>query len=205
MDFIHTFIPSPTGDNETTLVLLHGTGGNEEDLLPLGQFLAPNAARLGIRGKILEGGMPRFFRRLSEGVFDEADLIFRTHELARFIEAASQAYDLNPARLVAVGYSNGANIAASSMLLEPNIFSAAVLFRAMVPLVPQQLPDLQGKSVLMQSGRHDPIIPADNSEQLAELLKQAGADVTLNWQNTGHGLTNPELVLAQTWLSQLTL
>ena len=205
MDFIHKFIPSPTGQNETTLVLLHGTGGNEEDLLPLGQFLAPNAARLGIRGKVLEGGMPRFFRRLSEGVFDEEDLIFRTHELAQFIEAASQTYALNPARLVAVGYSNGANIAASSMLLEPNIFSAAVLFRAMVPLVPARLPDLQGKSVLMQSGRQDPIIPATNSEQLADLLKQAGADVTLNWQNNGHGLTNPELVLAQTWLNQQTL
>jgi phospholipase/carboxylesterase len=203
MDFIHRFIPSPTGNNDTTLLLLHGTGGNEEDLLPLGQFLAPDAAMLGVRGKILENGMPRFFRRLSEGVFDEDDLILRTHELARFIEEATKTYSLNPQKIIAVGYSNGANIAASMLLLEPTILSAAVLFRAMVPLEPTELRDLKGKHVLMQSGRHDPIVPASNSERLAELLKQAGAEVTLNWQNTGHGLTNPELAMAQKWVQQL--
>lgn len=203
MEFIHKFIPSATGNNDTTLLLLHGTGGNEEDLLPLGQYLAPDAAMLGVRGKVLEGGMPRFFRRLSEGVFDEEDLIFRTHELARFIEAATKSYAVNAERMIAVGYSNGANIAASMMLLEPNCLTAAVLFRAMVPLEPERLPDLAGKRVLMQSGRHDPLVPADNSERLAELLKQSGAEVTLNWQNTGHGLTNPELVTAQAWLRHL--
>jgi phospholipase/carboxylesterase len=203
MDFIHRFIPSSTGNNNTTLLLLHGTGGNEEDLLPLGQFLAPDAAMLGVRGKILENGMPRFFRRLSEGVFDLQDLIFRTHELARFIEEAIKTYTLNPQKIIAVGYSNGANIAASMLLFEPSVLSAAVLFRAMVPLEPEQLPDLKGKSVLMQSGRHDPIVPASNSERLADLLKQAGAEVTLNWQNTGHGLTNPELAIAQKWIRQL--
>ncbi|MCL6442202.1 MAG: alpha/beta hydrolase [Alicyclobacillus sp.] len=186
-----------------TLLLLHGTGGNEEDLLPLGRFLAPDAAMLGVRGKVLEGNMPRFFRRLAEGVFDEEDLIFRTHELARFVEQAAKTYALNPQHIVAVGYSNGANIAASMLLLEPNVLSAAVLFRAMVPLEPQQLPDLTGKRVLMQSGRHDPIVPASNSERLADLLKQAGAEVTLNWQNAGHGLTNVELATAQTWIRQL--
>lgn len=203
MDFIHKFIPSPTGQNDTTLLLLHGTGGNEEDLIPLGQFLAADAALIGVRGKILENGMPRFFRRLSEGVFDEEDLIFRTHELARFIEEATKVYALNTEKIIAVGYSNGANIAASMLLLEPTILSAAVLFRAMVPLQPEQLPDLKGKPVLMQSGRRDPIVPATNSEQLVELLKQAGADVTLNWQNAGHGLLNPELVMAEKWIRQL--
>ena len=202
-DFIHRFIPSKTGRNDTTLVLLHGTGGNEEDLLPLGQFLAPEAALLGIRGKVLEGGMPRFFRRLAEGVFDEEDLIFRTHELARFIDEAASTYELNRARLTAVGYSNGANIAASILLLEPQVFSSAVLLRAMVPLEPQEYPNLQGKKVLMQCGRQDPIIAPENSERLAELLKMSGADVTLHFANSGHGLTNPELAQAQAWVGKV--
>lgn len=204
MDFVHKYVPSNQGASETTLILLHGTGGNEEDLLPLGQFLAPNAALLGIRGKIVEGAAPRFFRRLADGVFDEEDLIFRTHELARFIEDATKEYALSRKRLVAVGYSNGANIAASSLLLESDIFSAAVLFRAMVPLQVDKLPNLQGKHVLLQSGRHDVIIPANSSERLAEMLKRAGAAVTLNWQNAGHGLTTPELAMAQLWLKPLT-
>ncbi|GMA57915.1 phospholipase/carboxylesterase [Alicyclobacillus sacchari] len=203
MTFIHKLIPSATGTNEITLLLLHGTGGNEEDLFPLGQFLAPHAAMLGVRGKVLENGMPRFFRRLAEGVFDEEDLIFRTHELAQFVEEAANTYALNPERIYAVGYSNGANIAASMLFLKPGILSGAILFRAMVPLEPSKLPDLTGKRVLMQSGKHDPIVPASNSEKLAQLLKQAGAEVTLNWQNTGHGLTNSELTVAQKWMAQL--
>lgn len=209
MDFIHKFVPSNAGENSTTLVLLHGTGGNEEDLISLGHFLAPDAALLGIRGKVLEGAVPRYFRRLAEGVFDEEDVIFRTHELARFLEQATKEYSLNAERLVAVGYSNGANIAASLMLLEPTVLAAAVLFRAMVPLeqgkLPELLPELHGKQVLMQSGRHDLIVPPSNSERLAEILKQVGADVTLNWQNAGHGLTNPELQMAQTWMKKLAL
>jgi phospholipase/carboxylesterase len=204
IDFIHKYIPARESENQNTLVLFHGTGGNEEDLLPLGRFLAPDAALLGIRGKVVEGAAPRFFRRLAEGVFDEVDLVFRTHELARFIEKATTEYALNRERLVAVGYSNGANIAASLLLLEPTIFSAAVLFRAMVPLEVEKLPNLQGKHVLMQSGRQDAIIPASNSERLAEQLKRAGATVTLNWQNAGHGLTNPELAMAQMWMTQLS-
>jgi phospholipase/carboxylesterase len=209
VDFIHKFVPSNAGENSTTLVLLHGTGGNEEDLISLGHFLAPDAAFLGIRGKVLEGTAPRYFRRLAEGVFDEEDVIFRTHELARFLEQATKEYSLNAERLVAVGYSNGANIAASLMLLEPTVLAAAVLFRAMVPLepgkLPELLPELHGKQVLMQSGRHDLIVPPSNSERLAELLKQVGAEVTLNWQNAGHGLTNPELQMAQTWMKKLAL
>ncbi|QSO46415.1 alpha/beta hydrolase [Alicyclobacillus mengziensis] len=204
MDFIHRLIPSEDEHSKTTLILLHGTGGNEEDLLPLGRFLAKDAALLGIRGKVLEDGMSRYFRRLAEGVFDEADLTFRTHELARFIEEATSAYNLNRDGLIAVGYSNGANIAASLLLLEPDILSAAVLFRSMVPLEPKDTPNLWGKGVLMQSGAFDPIIPPENSERLAQMLQQAGADVTLNWQQTGHGLTNEEFVVAQTWLRERT-
>ncbi|GLG01302.1 phospholipase/carboxylesterase [Alicyclobacillus hesperidum subsp. aegles] len=203
MTFIHKWIPSATGTNETTLLLLHGTGGNEEDLFPLARFLAPHAAMLGVRGKVLENGMPRFFRRLAEGVFDEEDLIFRTHELARFIEEATKTYSLNPERIYAVGYSNGANIAASLLFLEPAILSGAVLFRAMVPLEPAELPDLAGKRVLMLSGRHDPIVPPNNSERLAQMFQQAGADIALNWKNAGHGLTNSELAVARKWMEQL--
>lgn len=222
MTFIHKFVPATpvNGDTgsgrmpseqaaageadfrDTTLLLLHGTGGDEEDLMPIGQYLAPGAALLGVRGKVLENGMPRFFRRLEEGVFDEADLVARTHELARFVEEAVRTYGLNPDRMVAVGYSNGANIAASMLLLEPNILSSAVLFRAMVPLEPDVLPDLNGKPIVMQSGRQDGIIPPDNSERLATLLRQAGADVTINWQNTGHGLTNADLATAKTWMQK---
>lgn len=202
MDFIHKYIPIQThrSQNTTTLVLLHGTGGNEEDLVPLGQFLSTEVNLLGIRGKVSEGGMSRFFRRLSEGVFDEEDLIFRTHELAQFIRDAVKEYQLNADKLVAVGYSNGANIAASMMLLEPNVLSAAVLLRAMVPLEPTTLPDLTGRSALMQCGRRDPLISPEGSQRLADMLTEAGANVTLNWQDTGHGLTTPEFRAAQSWL-----
>jgi phospholipase/carboxylesterase len=203
MDFIHRFIPSENQHSQKTLILLHGTGGNEEDLLPLGRFLAQDAALLGIRGKVLENGMSRYFRRLEEGVFDEADVIFRTHELARFLEEAAQTYQLNRDEFVAVGYSNGANIAASLLLLEPDIFSAAVLFRSMVPLEPEDVPNLKGKRVLMQSGAFDPIIPPANSERLAHMLQTAGANVTLNWQQTGHGLTNEEFTIARSWMEQI--
>lgn len=202
MDFIHKFIPARNENDFTTLVLLHGTGGNEDDLLPLGKFLAPDAALLGIRGNVLEGAAPRFFRRLSEGVFDEEDLIFRTHELARFIERATMEYTLNAKRMVGVGYSNGANIAASLLLLEPNILSAAVLFRAMVPLVPKTLPGLTGRNIFIASGRHDPIVPPTEGGRLSDLLTQAGAEVTLEWQNSGHGLIDPELQMAQAWMKK---
>lgn len=198
---IHRLVPAPepTGDSET-LVLLHGTGGDEQDLIPLGQMLAPKAALLGVRGQVLENGMPRYFRRLAEGVFDEDDLVKRTHELADFLAQAAVKYELNPQRLTAVGYSNGANIAASMLLLRPNIFHRAVLFRAMIPLVPDVLPDLQGKRVWLSAGRQDPLIPATNTEQLAAMLEQAGAAVTIEWQNTGHGLVQAELAQAVRWM-----
>lgn len=202
LDFFHKYLPAKSGSAAYTLVLLHGTGGDEDDLIPLGQFLAEDVSLLGVRGKVLEGDALRFFRRLAEGVFDEEDLIFRTHELAEFLREASTAYGLNEQGLVAVGYSNGANIAASTLLLEPDVFSSAVLFRAMVPLKLAALPALHGKHVLMLSGRTDPIIPLANSEQLAQMLEGAGAEVTFHSLNTGHGLTNPELVFAKDWLTE---
>ena len=197
--FAHRFVPAE-GDDGNTLLLLHGTGGNEDDLLPLGRLLRGGAALLSPRGKVLEHGMPRFFRRLAEGVFDEEDLIQRTHELAGFVEAAVTEYSLDPDRIWAVGFSNGANIAASLLLLHPGLLAGGVLLRAMVPLQPEPTPDLSGTPVYLAAGRSDPIVPAENTERLAGLLREAGADVTLDWQPGGHGIGRPEVDAAGQWL-----
>src|SRR5262249_16993263 len=147
LGFVHRFVPAPSAGSGTTLLLLHGTGGNENDLLELGQTLAPNAALLSPRGKVSERGMPRFFRRLAEGVFDIEDLKFRTQALADFVASAASAYGFDPGKVIAVGYSNGANIAVSMLLLRPATLAGAVLFRPMVPFVPAVPPDLSGKPV----------------------------------------------------------
>src|SRR5213593_2777601 len=200
-DFIHDFVP---GSSSRTLLLLHGTGGNERDLIPLGRELDPNAGLLSPRGKVLENGMPRFFRRLAEGVFDLHDLQKRTNELADFVAAAAQHYGFAADNVVAVGYSNGANIAASMLLLRPEILSAAILFRAMVPLVPEQQPNLSSVRVWIGAGSEDPIIPTSETQRLVELLRSAGADVTLRFFNAGHGLTNSDVETAARWLKDLT-
>ena len=200
LGFAHRYVPGED-DSGLTLLVLHGTGGNEDDLIPLGKELAPTAAILSPRGKVLEFGAPRFFRRLAEGVFDHEDLVFRTHELAGFIEAASEEYGFDRSGLVAAGYSNGANIAASLILLHPGLLRAAVLFRAMVPFEPEVTPDLSGMPVFMASGRRDQMIPPDNSQKLADILEEAGADVDLRWRDTGHGLTYEEVEEAREWLS----
>jgi phospholipase/carboxylesterase/glyoxalase family protein len=202
LGFVHRYVP---GENESgpTLLLLHGTGGNEEDLIPLAQELAPGAALLSPRGKVSEYGAPRFFRRLAEGVFDHEDLLFRTHELAEFVEAASEAYGLDPSKVVAIGYSNGANVAASMILLHPGLLRAAVLFRAMVPFEPDVTPDLSGMPVFLAAGRMDRMIPPDNAQRLADILVEAGADVDLRWRDTGHPLTYEEVGEAMEWLSEV--
>ena len=200
LGFAHRFLPGEDASG-ATLLLLHGTGGNEEDLIPLGQELSPGAAILSPRGKVLEFGAPRFFRRLAEGVFDHEDLIFRTHELGEFVEAASEEYGFDNRKLVAAGYSNGANIAGSLILLHPGLLRAAVLLRAMVPFEPEVTPDLSGMAVFMASGRRDQMIPPDNSQRLADILGGAGADVDLRWRDTGHGLTYEEVAQAKEWLA----
>lgn len=200
LDFIHEFVP---GSSKRTLLLLHGTGGNEHDLIPLGREIDPAATILSPRGKILENGMPRFFRRLAEGIFDEEDLKRRTHELANFVAAAAQHYELAAGEIVAVGYSNGANIAASLLLLRPETLCAAILFRAMVPLVPEKLPELSSARVWIGAGNQDPIIPTSESQRLVDLLRTAGADVTIRFVNAGHGLTNNEIETARDWLMSL--
>ena len=199
-DFIHEFVP---GSSSRTLLLFHGTGGNERDLIALGRELDPNAALLSPRGKVLENGMPRFFRRLAEGVFDLEDLKYRTNELADFVAAAGEHYGFTSDNVVAVGYSNGANIAASMLLLRPEVMPAAILFRAMVPLVPNKLPELSSVHVWIGAGDQDPIIPPSEAQGLVELLRRAGADVTIRFFNAGHGLTNDDLEAARHWLGAL--
>ena len=197
LDFIHEFVP---GSSNRTLLLLHGTGGNERDLIPLGREIDPTAAILSPRGKVLENGMPRFFRRLAEGIFDEEDLKRRTHELADFVGAAAEHYELAADQIVAIGYSNGANIAASLLLLRPETLRAAILFRAMVPLVPEKLPDLSLLRVWMGAGNQDPIIPTSETQRLVELLRNARADVTIRFFTAGHNLTSNEIEIARDWL-----
>lgn len=199
-DFAHHFLPGATAESPV-LLLLHGTGGNESDLLDLGRTLCPGAALLSPRGKELENGMPRFFRRLAEGVFDEENLIQRTHELADFVAAAAQHYRFDAGKVIAVGYSNGANIAASLLLLRPAVLRGAVLLRAMTPLLPETLPDLSGAAVFLASGRHDPLVAPENVEALAAMLRKAGAAVALEWSEAGHGLTTPEIGAARQWLA----
>jgi len=200
LGFVHRYLPGE-GESGPTLLLLHGTGGNEEDLVGLGETLAPGAAILSPRGKVSEYGAPRFFRRVAEGVFDQEDLLFRTHELAEFTEAASAEYGFDPSKLVAVGYSNGANVAASTILLHPGLLRAAVLFRAMVPFEPDVTPDLSGMPIFMAAGRADRMIPPDKTQRLADILVEAGADVVLSWHDTGHPLTYEDVREAKQWLS----
>jgi len=202
LGFIHRFIPPHSNANESkqTLLLLHGTGGTEDDLIPLGNELAPNASILSVRGRVLENGMPRFFRRLEEGVFDLEDLKMRTDELAEFITKSSSKYMFDEKRIIAVGYSNGANIAASLLLRRPESLAGAILFRAMVPYSPTVMPDLSNKSIILLEGLYDPIVSTAEAERLLEIFTNAQSNVTLKWQDSGHNLTNEDIIAAKKWL-----
>jgi phospholipase/carboxylesterase len=200
-DFVHRFEPATTA-GARTLLLLHGTGGDESDLLPLGRLLDPGAALLSPRGQVLEHGMPRYFRRIAEGVFDQEDLAQRTDDLALWIAQAATHYPIDLARTVAVGFSNGANIAAALLLRRPGLLSQAILFRAMVPFVPDPLPVLAGTRVFLSAGRLDTMIPASNTEKLAKLLRSAGAEVELQWEDAGHQLTRGAVEAAKAWLER---
>lgn len=200
MDYIHQFIPAQGGSSKRVLLLLHGTGGNEHDMMPLGRDLDPSAAVLSLRGNVLENGMPRFFRRLAEGIFDEEDVVRRANELADFIGSAATRYHFDPNEITAVGYSNGANIAAAVLLLRPGTILSAVLFRAMVPLAPADKPDLHGTRVLICSGRRDPIIPLENAERLMTMFRESGAEVALRVQDASHQLMFEEVEAAKKWL-----
>jgi predicted esterase len=208
--FNHIFINSfPSGvrnkkyDNENkklTLVLLHGTGGNEEDLILLGKKIEPKASILSPRGKVLENGMPRFFRRLSEGVFDLEDLRIRSHELADFIQKCSVHYKFDLERTIAIGFSNGANIAVSIFFLRPELFQGAILFRAMVPFIPNSLPNLSNKRILLSAGLEDPIVSKTETENLYALFQKTNANTTLKWQPSSHNLIQEDILVAKPWM-----
>lgn len=199
--FIHRYVPPTEPTARTTLLLLHGTGGDEASLLPLGRALLPGAGLLSPRGRVLEHGAPRFFRRLAEGVFDLPDLIARTDELAAWLPEAAARYGFDVASTIAVGYSNGANIAGSLLLLHPGLLGTAVLLRPMVPMVPDVAPDLVGTRVFAAAGRRDPIVPVAESERLVALLRGYRATVALHWSDGGHELANAEIAAARTWVA----
>ena len=201
MEFIHIFQP-PAMRGGPILLLLHGTGGNEHGLVPLAETLLPAAGILSPRGRVLERGMPRFFRRLAEGVFDIDDLKLRTAELADFITASAAKHRFATGNVTAVGFSNGANIAGALLLLRPDTLGAAVLFRAMVPLMPETVPNIPATPVLISNGKMDPLVSVEETERLAALLRSAGADVTTAWQNAGHELTDRDVITAREWLAR---
>lgn len=223
LEFKHRFIPSSSQQQQQqsnnnsdekqnsikddkpeslTLLLLHGTGGDEEDLIPIGQTLFPSVSLLSPRGKVLENGMSRFFKRLAEGVFDIEDLKFRTKELADFVTDAYSFYGFDLYKTIAVGFSNGANIAASLLLSYPEIIKVAILFRAMVPFIPASLPNLVDKKVLLSAGMFDPIVSKNHTEGLLMLLEESRAKVTLKWQQSGHNLTESDIIDSKDWLSE---
>lgn len=218
LNFKHRFIPSPlehystknfnqkqkTLDNNKSLtfLLLHGTGGNEDDLIPIGQMLSSSASLLSPRGKVLENGMPRFFKRMAEGVFDMEDLKFRTKELADFVKEASYIYSFDLNKTIAIGFSNGANIAASILLSHPETLKGAILFRAMVPFIPDTLPELSDKKVLLSAGKFDPIVSKSQIEALSIILQKSGAEITLRWQQSGHDLIQTDIDDGKEWMQK---
>lgn len=197
-DFIYRFIP---GKADRTLLLLHGTGGNEADLLPLGFAIDPEASLLSPRGKVLENGAPRFFRRLAEGVFDEADVIARARELAEFVSFAAQKHHFELKSLTAVGYSNGANVASAMMLLDALKAGGAILFRPMVPLSHPPQHSLEDCEILVSAGRFDPIATPGQVNALVHLLRERKAEVEVRMQESGHELTDEDVKTARDWLA----
>ncbi|MFL5564889.1 MAG: alpha/beta hydrolase [Gemmatimonadaceae bacterium] len=200
LGFIHRFVAADSPSGETLLVL-HGTGGTENDLIGIGQAVAPGAAILSPRGNVLENGAPRFFRRLAEGVFDPKEVRSRAEELARFIRAAVVTYRLDASRVFALGYSNGANVASTVMLIEPGVLQGAVLFRPMLVYEPDENKDLSGSALLLSAGRMDPIVPTTSVERLVDLFQSAHADVTLKWQLAAHNLLPSEVREAADWFA----
>lgn len=181
------------------LLLLHGTGGTEEDLLPLAEMIDADASVLSVRGSVSENGMPRFFKRLAAGIFDEEDLIVRTKELHEFLDEAAEKYQFDRNNMIAVGYSNGANIAGSLLFHYKGSLKGASLHHPMVPRRGIDLPNLEGTDVFIAAGKNDPMCPASESEELDELLRSAGAKTTVHWEMNGHSLTRTEVAAAAEW------
>jgi len=204
LGFVHRYLPPTTHAERaahTTLLMLHGTGGDEDDLIPLGRSLLPGAAILSPRGNVLEGGAPRFFRRIAPGVFDLDDLARQTDALATFVDAAATTYHFDRDRIIAVGFSNGSNIAASLLLRRGAHLRGAVLLSPMLPFEPDRVPDLSGVAVFIGAGERDPMASRATVERLESVLSEAGADVTIHWTGGGHAITKEELAAAQEWMT----
>ena len=201
LGFIHRFVPAEDETSAETLAVLHGTGGDENDLIGIGQAIAPGAAILSPRGNVLENGAPRFFKRLAEGVFNPKEVRSRAEELAGFIRDAISRYGLNPERIFALGYSNGANVASTVMFIEPTLLRGTILFRPMLVFEPDERPDLSGTGIFISAGRMDPIIPTKSVERLVELFEASRAEVAVKWQLAGHNLVPSEVREAADWLA----
>ena len=199
VEFHYRFEPGASPD-APCLLLLHGTGGDEHDLIALGRSMLPEAALLSPRGRSLEHGMPRFFRRLSQGAFDLDDLVVRARELSDFVYEAARVHRLDLARTVALGYSNGAHVAAAMMLLRPDTVGGAILFRAMMPYSLYRMPDLTGRRIFLSAAQRDHLVPPEHAEALADLFRNTGADVALDWRPGGHELDGFDVEAARQWL-----
>ena len=204
LTYIHVYEPGTGAERDTTLLLLHGTGGDEHALSDLGRMVLPGAGQLRPRGNVLEDGMARYFRRFAEGVLDVDDLKRRTGDLADFVQRASVLYGFDAQHVIGAGFSNGANIEASLLLLRPQTLRAAILLHPMLPFLPETLPDLAGKPVFIGAGRADPLVPSAQTEQLAELLTRAGAALQLFWHNGGHTVSGEEIKAIKSWLQTLS-
>jgi phospholipase/carboxylesterase len=203
--FPHNYIykPSPSGKSKRAFLLLHGTGGDENDLIPIASQLDPNAAVLGVRGNVVENGMPRFFQRLSEGVFDEADIVQRANELASFLKEVSESYSFSLDEVIAIGYSNGANIATALHFLNPGLISKSIHFRPMTPLEPDTPPNLTNTQVFLSFGAFDQLMPRGEEDRLSQMYVDYGASITKNVEPTGHQLAQNDLHAAAKWLNTI--
>lgn len=202
LTYIHQYEPSEGAQSNTTLLLLHGTGGNENALRDLGRMILPEAGQLRPRGNVMENGMARFFRRFGEGLLDIDDLRKRAGDLTQFLQQASALYRFDGQRVYGVGFSNGANIAASMVLLYPHVFQAAVLLHPMFAFEPEPLPDLAELPIFIGAGRADPLVPSEQTEQLADLLQRCGAKVNTFWHSGGHTVSGEEVKAIKSWLEK---
>lgn len=200
MSFVYRYLPG-TGEDPRTAIVFHGTGGDENSLVPFAQSLMPGAAILSLRGRVDENGMPRFFRRFAEGAFDYDSIRIESDAVAEFLKQASVDYGIDLETAVGVGYSNGANIAWSTLLRHPGSFGTLVLFRPMVTL--DDSSDLTGKRIFVGTAEQDPIVPIENVQRLIEQMKSCGAQVEVSWHPGGHQLTRGEITLASSWLGMV--